>query len=134
MTSTQKEQLGFHLYLIIKYLAQKQNDVLAKLGLGKRQVGVLQARPEHSLGIGGEEIETLITRLLFNTSFTGLVYGHGRELHYDTERISKRLRDSLFLNLATFTFDDEISFEYRNLVEESNPYNQYAALNEKVGL
>jgi hypothetical protein len=75
----------------------------------------------------------LIVRLLNETSFIELKYGHGREIHYDTERISTKLREKLILGLVQIDCDEDITFEFANFIEESNPYEQYSDIQSKVG-
>ena len=86
-------------------------------------MSLLEVKPEQILRLGGDDIEALIARLVQETSFVDIKYGNGRELHYDIERIKSKLQDRLITGLVMIKYDDEMTFEFGGVVNESNPFN-----------
>jgi hypothetical protein len=98
-----------------------------------KSVSLLEVKPEQILRLGGDDIEALIARLVQETSFVDIKYGNGRELHYDSERIKSKLQDRLITGLVMIKYDDEMTFEFGGVVNESNPFNEYCDIQTKVG-
>jgi len=71
----------------------------------------------------GEQVELLVSDLVRETSSSSLVYGNGRQIHYDVARIAERLRENLIIGITEIDFSGEITFDFRGVIEESNPYN-----------
>ena len=71
------------MYLVLKYLADKQNDFIGKVAslavdlYSFKDVSLLDTKPEQIMPIGTSAISALIDRLLTETSYTSVMYAHG---------------------------------------------------------
>jgi hypothetical protein len=56
-----------------------------------KKVSLMQLKQDQIIRIGGNEFETFINDILVESTHTGISYGQGRNIHYNIERIAKRI-------------------------------------------
>eukprot|EP00347_Sterkiella_histriomuscorum_P016161 403354250 len=139
-TNEKKDSLGINFYYVLNYLSDLQNTFL-------RQIAMIQGynflNDQYNNHVRFTELkqyqiiseifdEENLLRELKQVSLNKIIYGQGRNVEYNIEKLAEKLFNNILKNKVIINSSEDgapYNFNFENL---TNPYNQYVEIQEAI--